>query len=145
MTDKEARHLYVHLIAARTVWIRQRHDGQWEAINWEGNVVAFSKYRASCEHEVVRLAGNSLNNIHATAVVVDPDEEAKGNEEVLVKKYHIVFTDSEKDKRLLDASVKALASEVMVTRFGHTIEYDDSTGKTTLRWWRIPTGGFDAK
>ncbi len=61
-----------------------------------------------------------------------------------MKKFSIVFNDSEEDKRLLKASTDALSSEVMVVRFGHTVIHDDNTGKTTLQWWRLPTGGFDA-
>lgn len=60
------------------------------------------------------------------------------------KKFSIVFKTDEADQRLMKASISALESEVMVVRFGHTVEYDDSTETFTLKWWRKPEGGFDA-
>lgn len=63
-----------------------------------------------------------------------------------MKIFSIVFNPKqESDQRLLKASVSALQSEVLSARFGHTVEYDTDTEKTTLKWWRLPTGGFDAK
>jgi hypothetical protein len=61
------------------------------------------------------------------------------------KRYSIQFTTSEEDMRLLLASLNALQSEVLSARFGHKAEFDDAEGKWTLAWWRLPTGGFDAK
>jgi hypothetical protein len=74
MTDKEARARWIDSIIKLTVWIRQRHDGQWEAIDWTGNVVAFNKYRASCEHDVRQKAADPSNGIYAYAIVVEPKE-----------------------------------------------------------------------
>lgn len=62
-----------------------------------------------------------------------------------MRRFHIVFSNSETDKRLLEASISALSSEVLSARYGHTVIYDDSTKKTTLEWWRLPTGGWNAK
>lgn len=62
-----------------------------------------------------------------------------------MKTFTIVFANSETDARLLKASVDALGSEALCLRYGHTVEYDTKTEKTTLKWWRLPTGGWDAK
>ena len=74
MTDQEARARYVRAMAASTVWIRQRIDGQWEAINWQGSVVVFGKFRATVEYEAKQLAANSLNNIYAVTTIVAPNK-----------------------------------------------------------------------
>lgn len=62
-----------------------------------------------------------------------------------MKKYHIVFSNSEEDQRLLKSSVAALSSNALSRRYGHTVVYDDATEKFTLRWWRIPEGGWNEK
>lgn len=72
MTDAENRALFVRGMARSTVWIRQNLDGQWEAINWNGIVVAFSKYRLDIEKEVKRLSSDPVNNIWAYSVIVSP-------------------------------------------------------------------------
>lgn len=51
------------------------------------------------------------------------------------KKYRIVFSSSEEDQRLLVASVKALQSDALAARFGHSVVHDTGTEKTTLYWW----------
>ena len=61
-----------------------------------------------------------------------------------MKVFTIVFANSPSDNALLKASVAALNSDVLSARYGHACEYDSSTEKTTLKWWRLPSGGFDA-
>ena len=58
--------------------------------------------------------------------------------------FSIVFAKSPTDAKLLEASIKALNSDVLAARYGHAVEYDDSTEKTTLKWWRLG-GGPDAQ
>ena len=50
-------------------------------------------------------------------------------------KRRVVFGDTASDKRLLVASIKALEDDILKVRFEYSIEYDDSTGKTTLWFW----------
>jgi hypothetical protein len=65
--------------------------------------------------------------------------------EGIMKKMKVVFGDSESDMNLLTASVKALESEVLKARFDFTVQFDDSTSKTTLWFWRRATGGWNAQ
>lgn len=74
MTDQEARARYVRAMAASTVWIRQRIDGQWEAINWEGKVVCFGRFRSTTEYEVKQMAAHAINNIYAVTTIVAPNK-----------------------------------------------------------------------
>jgi len=60
-----------------------------------------------------------------------------------VKKMRVVFHEGETDKRLLEASVKALESDVLKARFHFTIEHDDTAKTTTLWFWRR-NGGANA-
>ena len=78
MTDQEARQRYVRAMPAATVWIRQRIDGQWEAIDWMGKVVAFSKYRSDCEREARAMASVPLNCIYAVTVITEPRDRKVG-------------------------------------------------------------------
>ena len=55
----------------------------------------------------------------------------------------VIFHEGEEDKRLLQASVKALESEVLKTRFSFTVEHDDTNKTTTLWFWRR-NGGANA-
>ena len=57
------------------------------------------------------------------------------------RKSSIVFHDHEEDRRLLQASVKALESDVLAARYSFTIEQDVTAKTTTLKWWR--KGGAD--
>lgn len=50
-------------------------------------------------------------------------------------KRRIIFGDTASDKRLLAASIKALEDDILKVRFEYSIEYDDSTNKTTLFFW----------
>ena len=61
-----------------------------------------------------------------------------------MKKFRIIFQGNEEDQRLFNSSVKALQSEALTGRYGYTVEHDTSAETTTLTWWRLPTGGFDA-
>lgn len=58
-------------------------------------------------------------------------------------KRRVVFGTDDSDNRLLKASIAALDSDVLKARFDYTVEFDEETGKTTLYFWRRPTGGFD--
>jgi hypothetical protein len=69
----------------------------------------------------------------------------KNSDGTVTKSYSIEFSSSELDIRFLKAYVAALQSEALSARFGHSVEYDTETEKTTLKWWRLPTGGFNAK
>ncbi len=51
-------------------------------------------------------------------------------------KRRVVFGDTASDKRLLAASIKALEDEILKARFEYTVEFDDSTNKTTLWFWQ---------
>lgn len=63
-----------------------------------------------------------------------------------MKKYHISFNMKHvEDRLLLEASLKALNSEVLAARYGHTVIHDDSTEITKLEWWKLQTGGFNEK
>lgn len=77
MTDAEARAKYVQSMAKLTVWIRQTIDGQWEAINWKGEVLATHKFRVDCESAVQSLARDPANNIYAYSVIVAPFSRRK--------------------------------------------------------------------
>lgn len=50
-------------------------------------------------------------------------------------KRHVVFGQTESDKRLLASAIKALEDPILAARFAFTVEYDESTGKTTLWFW----------
>lgn len=71
--EQLARAQYVSDMARRTVWIRQKTDGQWEAIDWYGTVITFSKYRASVEYDVKQMASSVVTNIYAIATVTPPE------------------------------------------------------------------------
>ena len=75
--EQMARAQYVSDTARRTVWIRQRTDGEWEAIDWYGTVITFSKYRTDCEREVQRMARSPVTNIYAIATVTLPENRRK--------------------------------------------------------------------
>lgn len=51
-------------------------------------------------------------------------------------KRHVVFGQTESDKRLLASAIKALEDDILKARFDFTVEFDESTGKTTLWFWR---------
>ncbi len=72
MTDKEAREGYVRAIAVRTVWLRQRYDGLWEAIDWFGKVISVNKNHGLLHREIHAMAGVEINNIWAITTVVSP-------------------------------------------------------------------------
>lgn len=73
MTEAEHNRMrFITQQAKLTVWIRQRHDGQWEAIDWYGTVLCVSKYRANCEHEVKQMSSDASKGIYAIATIVEP-------------------------------------------------------------------------
>lgn len=72
MTDQEARQQYVRAMAQSTVWLRQRFDGMWEAITWEGKVISTRKSHGDLHREIHAMAGNGINNIWAITTVVSP-------------------------------------------------------------------------
>jgi len=61
------------------------------------------------------------------------------------KNYKIIFSTSEIDKRLLDASLAALNSEVLAARFSYCLEFDDTAQKYTLTWWHVKGTGDVSK
>ncbi len=75
--EQMARAQYVSDTARRTVWIRQRTDGMWEAIDWYGTVVFWSKYRSECEKGVKEMATSAVTNIYAIAVITEPSKRRK--------------------------------------------------------------------
>lgn len=75
--EQLARAQYVSDTARRTVWIRQRTDKQWEAIDWYGTVISLGKYRASVEADVKEMANSMVSNIYAIATVTDPSKRRK--------------------------------------------------------------------
>lgn len=78
MSEQAARMRFVTEMAKLTVWIRQCHDGRWEAIDWYGKLITTGRYRASVEHEVRQVASIEVNCIYATAVIIDPkDRQSK--------------------------------------------------------------------
>lgn len=62
-----------------------------------------------------------------------------------MKKFTIVFANTEEDQRLFNSSVKALSSDALSLRYAYSVSHDTSTEKTTLTWWRKPTGGWNEK
>lgn len=72
--EQMARAQFVSDTARRTVWLRQRTDNQWEAIDWYGTVITFGKFRASVEAEVKRMAASPVTNIYAVAVITPPEK-----------------------------------------------------------------------
>lgn len=72
MTEQTARARFVDAYAKLTVWIRQRSDGDWEAIDWYGVVMARGKYRSTVTYEVNQMAADPTKNIYAVAVIVEP-------------------------------------------------------------------------
>jgi hypothetical protein len=79
-----ARAQYVSDMARRTVWVRQRTDHKWEAIDWMGRVVGQSRYRVALEHDLTQMASMPISNIHAIAKVVPPSNR-QPNRKVKVK------------------------------------------------------------
>lgn len=78
MSEQAARMRFVTEMAKLTVWIRQATNGQWEAIDWQGHLIAFGKYRSGVEWEVRQMAADAANGIYATAVIIDPrDRQSK--------------------------------------------------------------------
>lgn len=71
-SEQLARAQYVSDTARRTVWIRQKTDGQWEAIDWYGTVISFGKYRYSVEADVKQMASSVVSNIYAIATITEP-------------------------------------------------------------------------
>lgn len=53
-----------------------------------------------------------------------------------MKKTMVVFFDHEEDKRLLQACIKALQTDVLASRYEFTVERDDTANTTTLWFWR---------
>lgn len=70
--EATARMRFVYAHAKLTVWIRQRSDDQWEAIDWYGRVLYFSKYRADVEGAINQMAAQKHNNIYAVATITEP-------------------------------------------------------------------------
>lgn len=60
-------------------------------------------------------------------------------------KRHVVFGDGDTDKRLLKSAIAALEDPVLSIRYEYSVEFDDSTGKTTLYFWQRVAGGWNAQ
>lgn len=74
MTEHERanRQRFIYAHAKLTVWIRQRSDGVWEAMDWYGTILYFSKYRADVESTINQMAAQKHNNIYAVSTIIEP-------------------------------------------------------------------------
>lgn len=62
----------VYTYARLTVWIWQRADGEWEAVDWYGTVLATGRLRSDVESAANALASQPHKNIYAVATVTEP-------------------------------------------------------------------------
>lgn len=74
MTEHERanRQRFIYAHAKLTVWIRQTSSGDWEAMDWYGNVMGVAKYRAEIEGKVKELSNDLSKNIYAIATITEP-------------------------------------------------------------------------
>lgn len=72
MTD--ARMKYVTNIAKLTVWVYQRSDGYWEAVDWQGDVLATDKRQGDLDMRLREMACNPMKGIWAIAYVTAPED-----------------------------------------------------------------------
>ncbi len=74
MSEQAARMRFVTEMARLTVWIRQRSDGRWEAIDWEGKVLSSNKNHGLLHREIHAMAGVEINRIWAITTVIAPNK-----------------------------------------------------------------------
>lgn len=74
MTEREARARYIDSMMKLTVWVRQRPDGSWEAIDYHGGVIAGARLRNEVDIQLRNMACNKANGIHAIAYVTAPED-----------------------------------------------------------------------
>jgi len=74
MKARLARSNYVESMAKLTVWIRQRSDHQWEAIDYYGACIAVANTRGEIDMTVRAMARDNRNNIWCIAHVTAPSD-----------------------------------------------------------------------
>ena len=74
MTDREARARYIDCMSRLTIWIRQRSNGRWEAIDWYGNCIAEGRTTGEVDRTVRAMARDNGNNIWCIATVTAPEK-----------------------------------------------------------------------
>ncbi len=70
--ERANRQRFIYAHAKLTVWVRQTSLGDWEAMDWYGNIMAVSRYRAEIEAKVKELAYDLSKNIYAIATITEP-------------------------------------------------------------------------
>lgn len=69
-----ARMKYITEMAKLTVWIYQRSDRFWEAVDWQGNVLATNKSRNDIDATLRGMACDPMKGIWAIAYITPPED-----------------------------------------------------------------------
>lgn len=67
-----ARMRFIYEHAKLTIWIRQCSDGNWEAMDWYGQIIANGRHRVDVERAVKDMSHDFSKNIYAIATITEP-------------------------------------------------------------------------
>ena len=69
-----ARMKYITEMAKLTVWIYQNRDRTWEAVDWQGDIVATSSSRNDIDATLRGMACDPRKGIWAIAYITSPED-----------------------------------------------------------------------